>query len=151
MTNKLPVVGKRYKRESQEYKCVGLNLYGTNFYFKMLRDKADLSKEYNLCDFYQFEELPEDKAETKPRREEQTISFQDAIYDLKHEVENIQYSDDLKINPASIVEDALQKKLARLVDKAEEVINTEIKPETQGTELSPRQTIYLHFRSQEKE
>lgn len=67
MASRLPVVGNRYKREGQEYKCVGLNLYGTNFYFKMLRDKADLSKEYNLYDFYQFEELSEDKAENETK------------------------------------------------------------------------------------
>jgi hypothetical protein len=146
MTNKLPVVGKKYRIKNSEMpwdicEIIDIETKGdTDFvnieykerFFKQASYEAKI---FNEC----FEELPEDKAKIKPKREEQTTSFQNAIYDLKHEIESIKCGDDLRINPASIVEDMLQKKLARLLDKAEEVINSEIKPETQShiSELSP--------------
>jgi hypothetical protein len=175
MTNKLPVVGKKYRIKNSEMpwdicEIIDIETKGdTDFvnieykerFFKQASYEAKI---FNEC----FEELPEDKIETKDnilwseenvsecgrfkiktgttstfeyktQKEEQSISFKDAIYNIKHEVESIKYGDDLMINPASIVEDMLQKKLARLLDKAEEVINSEIKPETQShiSELSP--------------
>ena len=55
---KLPKLGQRYKRGNQSYTCVELKLIGgDNYYFNMLRDGADFSRQYNLEDFKFFEEL----------------------------------------------------------------------------------------------
>ncbi len=76
MTNKLPVVGKRYKRipsyEDQKeiiYKVlrVGCNTFGSTHY--LVEEEGDPESAHFVLeyDFFElFEELPKDKAETKP-------------------------------------------------------------------------------------
>jgi hypothetical protein len=51
------------------------------------------------------------------------INLATAFEELKLELEQLQSEDFLKINSKNIVEDLLQKKLARLANKAQELVN----------------------------
>jgi len=63
------------------------------------------------------------KEKLAKKREEQTDSIEGALYELKLEVEDILNSDCIKINHESAVEDLLIKTLARIADKAQNLIN----------------------------
>jgi len=63
MTNKMPVVGNKYRSNCKlgEFLCTGLKLLPFDNYqtmkFYMQRDKGDFPKEYGMEEFSAFEEL----------------------------------------------------------------------------------------------
>lgn len=157
MTNKLPVVGKRYthKKWLQNFKCTKLELREvqgvSEFVFAMKREFADFPKEYSIIEFSNFEELPEDAN----RNYVQDCTFHNSQI-LSYLPKN---STETKSEPLSVKSDTTVEEKCRICG----VINTydrhvlrikdicencfkdlpnilakaEIKPQTQSLELSP--------------
>ena len=57
------------------------------------------------------------------KREEQTDSIEDCVYELKLEIESLERDDTLRIVERNIVENMLIKRLASFADKSGNLIN----------------------------
>lgn len=97
MTNKLPVVGKRYRRLhcGNEYELISF-CQSRNSYFLKAVTGIDKDAVFEFSNYFAgkyFEELPEDKAETKPETQshisELSPEVKEAMGDFRNELAKI--------------------------------------------------------------
>lgn len=133
---KMPVVGRRYKDIRNYQECRAIHINQESVVLEYQNDDIGTCRPEIFFDkIFGFEELPEQ--EEKPTikkslqvekakeelREEQTDSIDGALYELKYEIQCLQNDDDLGINLKTCIEDLYQKKIYRLMDKAQNLIN----------------------------
>ena len=101
MTNKLPVAGKRYK-EKETGKIFKLNVMFDDAIRSMVLDGDNYSQRFptSITFWERFEELPEDKAETKPSIFNEIRN----LYELKYNDLDPHIEDIVKLNELAIEE-----------------------------------------------
>lgn len=127
MTNKIPEVGKRYRPITTK------PISSRSIEITKVSDVHHTEGSMPLCFFYEnYEELPEDnssqkhniKTQAEPivNKSESQVNYEFAKEDLEKEIEQLQ-GDDCFFKPKYATEDLLQKQLARLMDKSQNLIN----------------------------
>lgn len=131
MTNKLPVVGKRYILKFLKRKGSSLELLRMDDTFVEMKYPGNQIEKYSFPkeDFWKmFEELPEDKAETKPETQSLELSpeVKEAMEELNYKLNNHICDYEVLSYKSRKLLNALEKQFANNKIQAEEVVDNKI-------------------------
>lgn len=152
MINKLPEIGKRYRPTTN--KPMSRNNIEITEAPRVSHTEGNMSLEFFLDN---YEELPEDNSNQSKveRKTEVQVGYEFAKEDLEKELEQI--DDSYFFNAEFATEDLLQKQLARLMDKSQNLLNaldnikTQAKPVDNKIERKSEPQVNYEFNKEELE
>jgi hypothetical protein len=158
MTNKLPVVGRVYQHKTLlgNFKCTKVELVNnySEFVFAMKRDFADFAREYSAKEISDFEELPENEAETKPKTQnhisELSLEVKEAMEGLRKAVKRVDHcglmlrGEDLYDLSQNLL-NALDKQFSKTSEAAEKLAEPETKTSIFSRDKQQENPVLLSY------